>query len=140
MALRLSSPSISHSKPRLISVGGSITSSPGLVLMPGPAAAAATATARHHKTESMPALRENRLNGTIAFLHQMKGSAEHRDLHLPVVEAQLVKDRGVKIAAVVRIRHGAIAHLVGFAVRDPALDAAARRARPSSLAGCDPCR
>jgi hypothetical protein len=44
--LRLSSPAITHSKPRLISVGGSITSSPADTLLTGAAWAVAHSASR----------------------------------------------------------------------------------------------
>src|SRR3954469_12710936 len=59
---------------------------------------------------------------TIFLLDQPYGPAEDRDLHLGVVEAELVEDRGVQVAVVVGILDRLIADVVGGPVDDPALD------------------
>ena len=66
------------------------------------------------------------LDRTVAFFHQVKRPAEDRNEHLRVIQPQLMKNRGVEVAAIVTVLHGSIADFIGFAVSHAALDAAAR--------------
>ena len=64
---------------------------------------------------------QDRFDWTIAFFYEMESPAENRDRHLFIVQSQLVKNRGVQVAAIVRILNRAVADLVCPAMHDTAL-------------------
>src|SRR5207244_12060001 len=61
----------------------------------------------------------------LALFHQLHRPPQGVELHLLVVEPELPQDRRVQVAVVMAILDGLVTHLVGRAVDDAALHAAA---------------
>src|ERR1700684_4592995 len=70
-------------------------------------------------------LSNNLPNRPIAFFNQMERAAIVLEFHCLIIEAHLVHDCRVNVAAVMPVLYSFIASLIGRAMYRPALDAAA---------------
>src|SRR5688572_30536783 len=72
---------------------------------------------------------QNSPNHSCPVLHKPDGASVDLDLHLFVIQAHLLKDRGLKVTDVNRVFHSAIAHFIRASENSSTSDPTSREPR-----------